>query len=77
MKFEKRALTFEEQADLLLSRGLAADRNELIKRLKATSYFRLSGYLYPFRLAEAEDFKPGTSLELVWALCCFDQRELF
>ena len=74
MRYEKRALTFEEQADLLLRRGLLASRDALIKRLAATSYFRISGYLYPFRIPGSDNFQPGTSLEKVWALCRFDQR---
>lgn len=74
MKYTKQALSFEEQADLLLSRGLEAERGDLIKRLKATSYFRLSGYFYPFREEGGENYRPGTSLEQVWSLCAFDQR---
>ncbi|HTX99162.1 MAG TPA: hypothetical protein VMG09_04005 [Bacteroidota bacterium] len=42
MKSEKPALTFEQQADLLLSRGLIADKTTLIKRLEAVNYYRLS-----------------------------------
>ncbi len=69
MKYTKRALSFEEQADLLLNRGLQADRDDLIKRLSSTSYFRLSGYLYPFRENGSENYREGTSLDQVWALC--------
>jgi abortive infection bacteriophage resistance protein len=45
MEYAKKPTTFEEQADKLLSRGLVADREELLQRLKAVSYYRLSGYL--------------------------------
>jgi abortive infection bacteriophage resistance protein len=49
MKYQKQALTFEEQADCLIQRGLIADRILLIRRLEAVNYYRLSGYLHPFR----------------------------
>lgn len=74
MKYQKPALSFEQQADLLLSRGLEADREQLIRRLKATSYFRLSGYLFPFRKTEAGDLGPGITLTQIWELYSFDQR---
>jgi len=74
VKYSKVALSFEQQADLLLSRGLQADKAALVKRLSSTSYFRLSGYLYPFRQIGNENYQPGTSLDQVWALCSFDQR---
>ncbi|HEY5894836.1 MAG TPA: Abi family protein [Chthoniobacterales bacterium] len=74
MKYEKPALSFEAQADLLISRGLEADRDQLIRRLRATSYFRLSGYLYPFRVPGADELRPGTTLDQIWKLYNFDQR---
>ena len=49
MKYEKPAKTCEEQADLLLSRGLVADRNDLIVVLTQINYYRLSTYLNTFR----------------------------
>ncbi|MFM8830728.1 MAG: hypothetical protein ACKOHM_06955 [Spartobacteria bacterium] len=48
MIYSKEALSLEEQADRLIGRGLIADRDELIGRLKVVNYYRLSGYLYPF-----------------------------
>ena len=42
MKCTKPPLTLEGQADQLLSRGLEADRDELIARLRSVSYYRLS-----------------------------------
>ncbi len=73
MNYGKLALTFEEQADRLLHRGLIADREELITRLAAVNYYRLSGYLYPFRQAD-DSFKPGTKFETVWRRYVFDRR---
>ncbi|MDQ8198188.1 Abi family protein [Pelagicoccus enzymogenes] len=74
MKYEKSALTFEEQADKLLARGLEAEKAELVARLQAVSYYRLSGYLYPFRKSNSERFKAGTHLYQVWERYCFDRR---
>ncbi len=74
MRYAKPPKTFEEQADQLLARGLIADRAQLIRRLHATSYFRLSGYLHPFREPGADHYRLGTTLAEVWALCVFDQR---
>jgi len=77
--YSKQALSLEVQADRLIARGLIADRDELIGRLKVVNYYRLSGYLYPFRIRNAEgkvldDFSPGTSLETVWRRYNFDRR---
>lgn len=74
MNYHKQALSLEEQADQLLKRGLIADRGILIKRLSSVNYYRLSGYLYPFRQSELDDYSPGTTLELIWDRYCFDRR---
>ena len=79
MLYAKKAITLEKQTDQLIGRGLIADRDELIARLKAVNYYRLSGYLHPFRLRDAhgartEGFIPGTTLETVWRRYCFDRR---
>jgi abortive infection bacteriophage resistance protein len=47
MRFLKPALTFPDQADQLLKRGLAApDKQAVIEKLQAVSYYRLSAYWY-------------------------------
>lgn len=74
MRYDKLPKTFEEQADLLLSRGLIADRGQLVRRLRVTSYFRLAGYLHPFREVGADRYLAGTTLDTVWQICVFDQR---
>ena len=74
MRYEKQPKTFPEQADILLARGLITDREQLIHRLQVTSYFRLAGYLHPFRVKDSDHYQPGTSLERVWRICVFDQR---
>lgn len=74
MRYLKQALSFEDQANRLIGRGLKAERNELIRRLSAVSYYRLSGYLYPFRKQDSDDYEDGASLEIVWDRYCFDRR---
>ncbi len=76
MKYEKPALSFEQQADQLLSRGLIAERATLVERLAAVSYYRLSAYWYTFRDANATDEKllEGTSLDMVWGRYVFDRQ---
>ena len=50
MKYTKPALTFPDQADLLLKRGLVApSKQAIIEKLRAVSYYRLSAYWHPFR----------------------------
>lgn len=73
MRYEKTPLTYEQQADQLLHRGLVANRDALIERLGAVNYYRLSGYLYPFRNSD-DTFKPNTTLDMVWQRYTFDRR---
>ena len=79
MKFTKIPKTYEEQADLLISRGLIAKKIQLIKTLEVVNYYRLSGYLYPFRSENTKDdaFGKGTTLEKVWRRYTFDRRLVF
>jgi abortive infection bacteriophage resistance protein len=73
VKYEKPALSFDQQVDQLLRRGMTGDR-ELIKgRLASVNYYRLSGYWYPFRNPN-DVFKPGTSFKIVWQRYAFDRR---
>lgn len=74
MKYAKPALTFSHQADQLIERGLLADKNILIEKLKAVSYYRLSGYWYPFREKDTDTLKLKTSLDTIWERYTFDRR---
>ncbi|MHC4906436.1 MAG: Abi family protein [Planctomycetota bacterium] len=76
MKYTKPALTYEQQADLLMSRGLIADKTELVEKLRAVNYYRLSGYWYPFRIPDDpnEAFQPGITLRQVWQRYTFDRQ---
>jgi abortive infection bacteriophage resistance protein len=73
MQYAKPALTFEQQADLLLRRGMSGDRGLMIARLSCVNYYRLSGYWYPFRSA-TDQFVPGTSFDEIWNRYAFDRR---
>lgn len=72
MNYTKQPLTFEQQADLLISRGLQADRDFLVSHLKSVYYYRITSYLYPFKM-KGEKFIPGTSFEIVWRRYTFDR----
>jgi len=76
VKYQKHALSFTEQADRLLARGLVADRSELIDRLASVNYYRLSAYWYTFRIEGDPDERliPGTTLATVWKRYVFDRQ---
>jgi len=73
VRYEKPPLTFDAQADQLISRGLITDKTLLVDRLKHVNYYRLSGYLFPYR-QEDNTFKPGTTFEKVWHRYSFDRH---
>jgi abortive infection bacteriophage resistance protein len=79
--YDKPALTFEEQLDQLIERGLVvADQDGALSILEQISYYRLSAYWYPFRLQNADgspsnDFRKNASFEKAVALYEID-REL-
>lgn len=73
MIYTKQALTLEDQADLLISRNLQANKTELIEILQHISYYRLSGYLYPFKKTISEEiYQDNTTLEKIVNLYRFD-----
>jgi abortive infection bacteriophage resistance protein len=74
MKFTKPALSFPDQADLLISRGLLADRDALIRRLEQVNYYRLSAYWHSFRDPGTETFRPGTKFDVIWDHYVFDRQ---
>jgi len=76
MEYSKNPLTYDEQADLLISRGLQVDREYLIQILKNVNYYRLTGYLYPFRknFGEKDEFLEDTSFSTVWRHYTFDRQ---
>lgn len=69
--------SYDEQVELLVRRGMdVGDRDEAVDLLRQVSYYRLSGYWYPFReqtsSGRADEFYPGTRLSDVAALYRFD-----
>ena len=77
MLFEKEHLTFEAQADLLLEKGLIAERDILTERLKSVNYIRFKSYLHPFlEDTESDRFRPNTTLEEVWKMRTIDEAEM-
>lgn len=74
--YTKPPTTLDQQVQLLAARGMDVGEEEEAKRLLArVSYYRLSGYWYPFRAHGSEQLRPGTQLSMVHALYSFD-REL-
>lgn len=74
MKYDKPPRTLEQQADLLLSRGMNGDRAAMITRLAVVNYYRLSGYWHPFRNPGADTFRPNTTFDNVWQRYAFDRH---
>ncbi len=59
----------------LVSRGLDAPNKDVLRNvLRIVGYYRLTGYLYPFRKPGSDDYEQGTSLDKVWRLYSFDRR---
>jgi abortive infection bacteriophage resistance protein len=72
-RYLKPPLCVEEQANLLIRRGIIADKSALVKRLAVVSYYRLSAYWLPFQLPD-ETFRAGTTLETIWERYVFDRQ---
>lgn len=75
--YSKPSLTFAQQLQQLLDRGMIIDDHQkALHVLENVSYYRISGYWYPL-LADKSNhtFKPASSFETAFKLYCFD-REL-
>lgn len=80
----KNATTLNEQITLLRYRGMAVDDRLARQWLSNISYYRLSGYSYPYRVIQPTDdpkkpvredrFVQGTSFEEVAQLYEFDRK---
>lgn len=89
MEYAKPWLSIDDQIDRLASRGLEiADRESARELLQLVGYYRLTGYLYPFRVSEEyldhdhrprlrvlSEYRCGTALKDVSRVITFD-REL-
>ena len=74
MEYTKPALTYEQQADLVMSKGLGADRDELVACLERIGYYRLSGYWHIFKDPAVGLFRGNATLDRVLDLYTFDRR---
>lgn len=73
MRYNKPSLSFDQQYDLLLSRGLIIpDRLRAQRWLRHISYYRLSAYFLPFKVGE--QFVEGTTFDQVAGLYIFDRK---
>ena len=72
--FTKQPKTNEELADLLISRNLAADRHKAIHLLDSIGYYRLTGYLAPFKMPGTDNYLIGTTLDQIWDIYTFDRH---
>lgn len=76
----KPALTFEQQVNQLEARGLIiSDRLKAVKTLTYISYYRFSGYCYPFRKYDenkkiSDDLIEGTTWDEIIRFYEFDRR---
>jgi abortive infection bacteriophage resistance protein len=85
--YNKPHLTFEQQLALLKSRGLeVTDEKAALEYLRRLGYYRLSGYLYPFRAnlqtsqeknlkdQTQDTFLPGAKFQDAVLLYVFDKK---
>lgn len=71
--YTKPPLTFEQQLDLLVQRGLRiTDRTQAVQTLSSISYYRLSAYCLPFK-TDHDHFLPNSTWEEVVQLYEFDR----
>lgn len=88
VEYTKPWLSLEQQVERLASRGIdVGDRDHAVAVLKAVGYYRLTGYLYPFRESEQyvddegrtrtrvlNGYRAGTRLDHAEAIIDFDRR---
>lgn len=88
MHYQKPWLSLEEQVQKLAGRGLdIGDTSQAMEEIYRVGYYRLTGYLHPFRqnIVETSDdgttsitllnsYEPGTTLDQVIALVDYDRR---
>lgn len=78
--YGKPFMSVPDQVALLVARGLSCDEDACTAALESIGYYRLSGYWYPYRVANQASGKPlsqltpGTTLDQVLALYRLDQQ---
>jgi len=73
MRYTKPWLPIDEQAARLRERGLIGDPAEIARILTHVSYYRLTGYLYPFKQPD-NTYMAGTTSATVWRRYVFDRQ---
>lgn len=79
-QYNKAPLSIQEQAKLLLDRGLVCtDRARLEQYLSSIGYYRLSAYWLPFEQCSTDcyrnhQFLPNTSFDEILSLYIFDRK---
>lgn len=77
IQYNKPPLTTEQQADLLLSRGLnGISKEDLTVKLKSINYYRLRGYTYPYQNNSITEtpFLPDNDWKNIWNDYVMDSR---
>lgn len=75
MEYRKVPLTISQQVELLAERGLhMADKAEVRMHLQRIGYYRLTGYLRPFRIQGSDRFVDGATFTDGVKLYEFDQE---
>lgn len=78
LSYDKKWLSYEEQYELLKSRGMSFEnypKEKALNKLEFIGYYRLSGYSYAFRKAKTDDnFIQGTSFREIIELYKFDRK---
>ena len=57
----------------MISRGLEGDKGKLCDILRSVNYYRLTGFLFPFKEPETE-FYVDVTVDKLWAIYTFDRR---
>ena len=75
MRYDKPALTFEKQIELLEGRGLTvSDKARAANYLSNISYYRLSAYMLPLKVPGTDRFADRTTFDDVLNLYLFDRE---
>lgn len=78
MAYSDKALTVDEQVELLCSKGIVDEGDTLRKCLGNVSYHRLGGYWHPFKLYNEDlsdwRFREGTEFSVIWDRYVFDRQ---
>lgn len=75
--FTKKAITVQEQIELLITKGLTIhDTSKTSHCLSTVSYYRLSSYFRPFlnQSTKNQSFNQGADFEQIWNLYTFDRK---